>query len=259
MPDSLLAFARKGALKGSARFVRRSDPRGLPFNQEFLAWLQQERAHGRRLILCTASDHSIATAIADHLGMFDEIIASNGTTNLAGMRKAEALVQRFGHAGFDYAGNARDDLAVWQCARHTVMVHPSQDVIRRAVSRGPVERVFPRPMIGFTAWRRVLRLHQWLKNILLVVPAVAAHQVTQIETWLSLILAFFSFSLCASAVYITNDLLDLESDRQHPYKHTRPFASGQVPVWVGFALLPSSSGAVLLSPSISAATFCLGS
>ena len=129
------------------------------------------------------------------------------------------------------------------------MVHPSQGVIQRASSGGAVERVFPRPTVGFTAWRRVLRLHQWLKNLLLVVPAVAAHQVTQMDTWPSLILAFFSFSLCASAVYITNDLLDLESDRQHPYKRARPFASGQVPVWAGFALMPvllgSSTGIAL--------------
>jgi len=214
------------------------DPRILPFNREFITWLTQQRAHGRRLILCTAAHQTIAEAIAEHLGLFDDVIASNGTTNVAGTRKADALVERFGRAGFDYAGNSRDDLAVWQCARRAVIVSPSATVAKRAASGGTVERVFPAPALGFTAWRRVLRLHQWLKNLLLAVPLVAAHQVTHPETWTSLMLAFISFSLCASAVYVANDLVDLESDRKHPLKADRPFASGLVPVRVGFLLVP---------------------
>ena len=125
------------------------------------------------------------------------------------------------------------------------MVHPSPGVIKEAQVSGDVERVFPQPAIGLTTWRRLLRLHQWLKNFLLGVPVVAAHQVTHLDTWLTLMLAFFCFGFCASAVYITNDLLDLENDRQHPYKRARPFASGLVPVWVGFALVPRIIGVSL--------------
>lgn len=214
------------------------DPGALPFNRDFVGWLKQERAQGRTLILCTASDHAAATAVAQHLGVFDEVMASNGTVNLSGTRKAEALVQRFGAAGFDYAGNSRADLAVWQRARRAVIVEPSADVMKQASRCGHVERVFHKPAVGFAAWRRVLRLHQWLKNLLLGVPVVAAHQVTDPTTWPALMLAFASLSFCASAVYITNDLLDLESDRQHPRKGHRPFASGLVPVWAGFLLAP---------------------
>jgi len=238
-------YRGKALLKRQLADCTSIDPRILPYNHDFLDWLRQERTNGRTLVLCTGSDRALAMAIADHLGLFDEVLASNGTVNLAGTQKARALVERFGHAGFDYAGNSHDDLAVWQRARRAVMVHPSPDVIKEAKASGDVERVFPQPAIGFTTWRRLLRLHQWLKNFLLGVPVVAAHQVTHLDTWLTLMLAFVSFGCCASAVYITNDLLDLENDRRHPYKRARPFASGLVPVWVGFALVPLLLGGSL--------------
>ena len=214
------------------------NPSSLPYNQDLLDWLKQQRSQGRKLILCSASDFSLASAIAEYLGVFDEVMASDGTTNLAGKHKAKVLTQRFGHAGFDYAGNARADLAVWQHARRAVVVNASASLARKAGGYCQVERVFPSPASGFTAWSRVLRMHQWLKNCLLFVPLVAAHQLTDPGNWLALILAFCSFSLCASSVYIINDLMDLESDRQHPRKRSRPFASGLVPAWMGVALSP---------------------
>jgi 4-hydroxybenzoate polyprenyltransferase len=228
----------KARLKEQVAARTSVDPQILPFNREFVAWLKQERARGRTLVLCTASHHTIAQAVADHLGMFDEVIATDGGINLSGSHKAEALVRRFGPAGFDYAGNSRADLAVWRQARRAVIVNPSAAVVKHAARRGDVERVFPAPKSGFTVWRRVLRLHQWLKNLLLGVPIVAAHQLADPGTWTALMLAFVSFSFCASAVYITNDLLDLDSDRKHPRKANRPFAAGLVPVWAGFVLAP---------------------
>ncbi|MFI4919455.1 MAG: UbiA family prenyltransferase [Legionellales bacterium] len=87
-------------------------------------------------------------------------------------------------------------------------------------------------------WARALRVHQWLKNLLLFVPLVAAHQLTDANAWFVLMLALLSFSLCASSVYISNDLLDLASDRLHPRKQQRPFACGQIPIWAGLVLAP---------------------
>lgn len=214
------------------------DPRSLPYNYDLLDWLKQQRAEGRKLILCTASDSSIAIAISEYLGIFDEVMASDGTTNLAGKHKAEALEQRFGYAGFDYAGNSSADLAVWQRARHAVVVNASVDLVKKAEALCEVERVIPSPALGFTDGCRVLRVHQWMKNLLLFVPLLAAHQISNTDAWLALILAFFSFSLCASSVYIVNDLLDLESDRQHPRKCKRPFAAGLVSASMGVALAP---------------------
>ncbi len=214
------------------------DAASLPYNTELLDWLRQERSSGRKLILCTASDRAIADAIARHLGVFDEVMASDGVVNLAGKHKAAALVERFGQAGYDYAGNSRADLPVWRGARRAVVVNAPTELARRAADCCEVERSFAAPGAGLSAWRRVLRVHQWLKNLLLFVPLFAAHQFADPAHWMPLLLAFIAFSLCASSVYIANDLLDLESDRQHPRKRNRPFASGQVPAWQGVLCAP---------------------
>lgn len=221
----------------------------LPYNKEFLSWLKQQHAEGRRLILCTASDHIIAAAIAAHLGIFEEVMASDGSTNLAHNHKAQALTQRFGFQGFDYAGNSRADLPVWSQARHAILVNVPRRVREKASTACKTEKVFPSPYRKASVWPRALRTHQWLKNILLFIPLLAAHQIMDLHAWTVLFFAFISFSLCASAVYIANDLLDLESDRLHPRKHKRPFASGIVPIWLGFVLSPC-----LLLASIAFAT-----
>ncbi|MBO9688681.1 MAG: UbiA family prenyltransferase [Mitsuaria chitosanitabida] len=210
----------------------------LPYNQPFIEWLRTERAAGRRLVLCTATDRSIAEAIAGHLQLFDEVIATDGTVNLAGDNKARELETRFGKQGFDYAGNAAPDLAVWERAREAVVVNASRTLLATAKARCTVTRVFEAPVAGLQVWRRALRLHQWLKNLLLFMPLLAAHQLSNLQAWSTLALAFVAFSLCASSVYLANDLLDLESDRLHPRKRARPFASGALPVWVGVALAP---------------------
>jgi len=228
----------KAVLKRNLSNRSRFDPSLLPYNNDLLDWLKQQQVQGRKLILCTASDHAIAISISEYLGVFDQVMASDGMTNLSGKNKAEALEKRFGPSGFDYAGNSRADLAVWKCARQGVIVNALAKLTKDAEALCEVERVFPSSALSIKDGFRVLRVHQWMKNLLLFVPLLAAHQITSTDAWLALILAFFSFSLCASSVYIVNDLLDLESDRQHPRKCTRPFASGQVPVWNGVLLAP---------------------
>ena len=230
--------AGKAALK--RRLAARSgfDAATLPYNLPLIAWLHQQKESGRTLILCTASDLSIAAPIADHVGLFDEVMASDGTLNLAGRNKHAALVARFGQGGFDYAGNSRADLAVWQGARRAIVVNGTAALAAAAATQCEVEQVLSAPPRGLRAWAKVLRVHQWLKNMLLFVPLLAGHMLGDLDGWLALLMAFVAFSLCASTVYIANDLLDLESDRQHPRKCKRPFASGVVPVWMGVALAP---------------------
>lgn len=233
-------WLRQGKAVLKERLADRTDldPKTLPYNQPLLAWLQEQRAAGRQLVLCTASDQQIAQRIAEHLGIFDEVIASDGQDNIAGERKAAELVARYGEKGFDYAGNSSTDLAVWAHAQQAIVVNGKPGLSERAASLTTTGPVFPPPAQGLTVWRRVLRVHQWLKNILLFVPLVAAHQLGNTQAWSTLFLAFLAFSLCASSVYIANDLLDLESDRQHPRKCKRPFASGEVPAWKGVVLGP---------------------
>jgi len=224
------------------------DPASIPYNLELVDWLRAQKAEGRRLILCTASDRKIADPIAQHLNIFDDVIASNGVTNFAGKEKARELERRYGTAGFDYAGNSEADLDVWPVARHAIVVNARSSLIKKANEVSTIEKIFPERSVGLREWGRVVRIHQWLKNFLLFVPLLAAHDLGNKNAWALLILALISFSLCASAVYIANDLLDLESDRLHPRKNARPFASGLIPVWKGVVLAP-----ILLTISI-----CIG-
>lgn len=229
----------KAVLKHKISRTFEFSPASLPYNKDVLNWLYGQHANGRKLILCTGSSQPIAAAIGAHLGIFAEIIASDSDINLSGVHKAALLEQRFGRAGFDYIGNSFADIAVWAQARRAIIVNPLPGLAEKAARVCEVERVFASsagPALGH--WWQVLRVHQWLKNILLFVPLLAAHQFTDVSGWLNVLLAFGAFSLCASAVYIANDLLDLENDRQHLRKRNRPFAAGAVPVWVGVLLSP---------------------
>lgn len=214
------------------------EPASLPFNLPLIDWLKQQRDLGRRLVLCTASDRLLAQPIADHLDLFDEVFSSDGKVNLAGNQKALMLIERFGEKGFDYVGNSGADIPVWKAARSAIVVNASPRVRSSAIAQGNVEKELPRSASGWRTHLRMLRVHQWLKNLLLFVPLLAAHDLLNASAWENLLLAFVAFCLCASSVYIANDLLDLESDRLHPRKRLRPFASGAIPLWLGVVVAP---------------------
>jgi len=209
----------------------------LPYDQGLLEWLKAERGTGRGLWLCTAADRRPAADIAAHLGLFDGLLASDGTTNLAGSAKAEQLVQRFGEGGFDYCGNESSDLAVWRRARGAIVVRGSRRLQRAAAEQTQVLRVFPETIDTAAAVIRTMRPHQWAKNVLILVPLLAAHlhDLTHVA---QTVLATVSFCLCASSVYVLNDLLDLPADRTHPRKSRRPFASGDLSVAAGLVIAP---------------------
>jgi apolipoprotein N-acyltransferase len=108
------------------------DPATLPYHQKFLAYLREQKAIGRKLILATASDLQMALPVADHVGLFDEVLGSDGKTNLRSENKLKALVEKFGERGFDYAGNSSPDFAVWRGAREAIVVNASQAVLKKA-------------------------------------------------------------------------------------------------------------------------------
>ena len=211
-------------------------PETLPYNQQLLQWLREERDKGRRLILCTASNQKFAHQVAEFLDLFDEVIASDASTNVKGKNKAQVLCDRFGPGEFDYAGDSFADLPVWECAGQAIVVNATASLESEVSDRCTIARVFIRPSLNAVDWLRALRVQQWLKNLLLFAPILAAHRVTDTESWWLLALAFFSFSLVASATYLVNDLLDLESDRQHPRKQYRPLAAGLMSMPTAFLL-----------------------
>ncbi len=108
-----------------------------------------------------------------------------------------------------------------------------------------------------SAWVRLLRIHQWLKNLLVFVPLVVSGQFWIADSVLRAFGAFIAFSLLASSTYIVNDLADLEADRRHPRKRHRPLAARRIPVLHGAAasvtlLALSASLAIALGPALSA-------
>jgi len=222
------------------------NPETLPFNQELLIWLKEQKACNRRLILCTAANERVAQSIADHLGFFDAVLASDKQTNLSGLNKLKALRVTNGEGSFDYVGNSSADLAVWANARKAILVNASSSVMKRAQSHHNVEKVFLPTFVSLSQWGKVLRIHQWVKNFLLFVPLLAAHQMADLSSVQMLLLAFLSFNTLASSVYITNDLLDLDSDRQHPRKRFRPFSAGVIPILYGALLAPLLTAASLI-------------
>jgi 4-hydroxybenzoate polyprenyltransferase len=213
------------------------DIASLPWDSRVMELLQVQR-RGRPVVLCTASDHLLADAVARHLGCFDRVIASDGSRNLSGHRKAEVLVEAYGEKGFDYAGNETRDLAIWKHARHAYVVNADEGLAARAGRICEVAAVLPRKPVGLRTWVKALRLHQWLKNVLVFVPLLAAHKLLQPTALMHTIAAFAIFGVCASGVYVLNDLLDLGVDRMHPRKRERPFASGRLPLIVGIVAAP---------------------
>ena len=220
------------------------DPALLPYDTRVLELLQQS-SHRQR-VLCTASDTSLVEPIARHLGLFDAVYCSDGQRNLAGSRKAALLVERFGERGFDYVANARVDVAIWKHAHSSCVVNGGKGVARAAASCSQLVAHWPHQGGGVRAWLKAARVHQWLKNLLVFVPLLASHRFLEPDTVLQAALAFVAFGLCASGVYLFNDLLDLDSDRQHPRKRNRPFAYGRLELRSGLLATPALTSAGFL-------------
>ena len=236
---SFLAWLLRGRAHLKREIARRAevDPTTLPYDERVVAWLRGE-AGLRPRVLCTASDADLAQGIADHLGLFDEVMASDGERNLAGRNKADSLRQRYGDKGFDYAGNEQRDLHIWKHARKAIVVNARDGLAAAAGEHCEVERVFEPAKSGLKVWLKALRLHQWLKNLLVFLPLFAAHRVLEVPALVHCAVAFFAFGLCASGVYVLNDLFDLDADRRHPRKRLRPFAAGTLPLAAGLIMAP---------------------
>jgi 4-hydroxybenzoate polyprenyltransferase len=206
----------------------------LPYRIDVVEFVAGEHRRGRRIVLATAANELLASRVSSHLGIFDEVMASDGQINLKGRTKAESLVKRFGSANFDYIGDSQSDVHCWACATDAINVgastHSHVRHLRRLHSTEPAMR--SRVAIVLS----VLRPHQWLKNLLVFVPAVSAHRM-DFGTVQTLILAFVALSAVASGGYVLNDLLDLRADRQHPRKKNRPLASGQLSLVAGMILV----------------------
>jgi 4-hydroxybenzoate polyprenyltransferase len=214
------------------------DPTALPVCEGFLEFVRDQQRSGRQVLLVTASDQKLAERVAKHLGLFCQVLGSDGRTNLRGGAKGQRLVQLFGERGFDYAGNCTMDLPVWQLAREALVVNATTGVLRQARGCSRVTGVFDP---GKPCWKcllRAIRPHQWVKNLILLVPLLTAHKLIDPALVGNALLAFVAFCLCASGVYLLNDIFDLDADRQHPTRRLRPLATGDLPVSYGLVAAP---------------------
>jgi 4-hydroxybenzoate polyprenyltransferase len=246
----------KAHLKGEVARQVPIDPRQLPYRAELLQYCSELRSCGAHLVLATAADAVYARCVADHVGYFAEVVASDGLTNNSGVRKAAALASRYGTGGFEYIGNSWADLPVWRTARAGAVVGASPRLNRRVQAEGLVQKATSvRPTMP-TTLLKALRPHQWVKNLLVFLPLLASHQFLRVDLWAASAVTFAVFCLSASAVYLLNDINDIAADRQHRRKRSRPFAAGDLSIPTGVAvagvllLAALAVSALVVSPSL---------
>ena len=247
--DSLLLLARlhpmqalqspAWALRGKAALKRETASRvaldvdHLPYNKPLIAYLKEQKAAGRRIYLATGADSGTAERVAAHFDFFDGVLASDGKTNLTGSNKLDGMRNRFGEEGYDYIGNAAVDIPLLRHAGSAMIANPERGLASRLQRSGiAVEKEFEDRAGAFKTFLSAIRVHQWAKNVLVIVPLLLSHALTS-SNITSAITAFFCFSLCASATYIVNDMLDIDADRRHPRKRFRAFASGDMSTLTG--------------------------
>jgi 4-hydroxybenzoate polyprenyltransferase len=240
----------KAALKSHIAATTSFDAARLPYDEDVLALVRASVAEGVPAYLVSGHDEQHVRAIVEHLGLFTGWFASSAGDELSQSARAQRLIDAFGHGGFDYVGSSADDHPIWTVARKRIAARESK-AVRASLAGLDGDAIFlsSRPS-RIRAWVKLLRVHQWAKNALVFVPLATAHRF-DLAAFGAAIAAFVAFSLAASAIYIVNDLADIEADRKHPTKKNRPLAAGTLPAT---AALYVAGGLVLAAIALA---FCV--
>jgi 4-hydroxybenzoate polyprenyltransferase/phosphoserine phosphatase len=255
LPAALIWWMQgRHVLKSKVALLSPLEVASLPFRHEVVAYAHVKKAAGAKLYLATAATKEHAEQVARHLDIFDGLFHSDETTNMKGPTKAEVLVERFGRGGFNYVGDSRADLPVWRTANKAIVAGNSTSFFAKVKTINPNAKHIPARQSQRKVWPKLIRVHQWAKNLIIFVPLVTAHQLFNPDHFLSAVDAFLSLSFIASATYILNDLLDLDHDRAHKTKRRRPLASGAISMptalGVGFLFLAAGVGVAALLPPL---------
>ena len=230
------AVAGKHVLKHQIAQHIEVDAATLPYNADVMSFVKSS-AGTRKIYLSSASNEKYVKQVHDHVGLFDGYMGSDDKRNNSKDDKISRLATEFSATDFDYIGNSRDDLVIWRSANMALAVNANGSV-RSALLKMKSDAAFldseRKPAKGWKPYVKMMRPHQWAKNALIFIPLVMSHSF-RLDAFALACCAFASFSLCASSVYILNDLLDITSDRLHPTKRSRPFAAGTIPVMHGAA------------------------
>ncbi len=222
-------------LKSEIEKIIKINPESLPYNNDVISFLENEKNKGNKLVLATASNQNIANKIGDYLNIFDEVYGSSKDFNLKSKNKRDFLNDKFGKGKYSYIGDSSADLKVWKDSKFAYVIN--NGLAKKHKIDNLKEEIGDKPKSTLKLIIKEIRVYQWVKNFLLFIPALMAHK-TNLDIYTTLSISFIAFSLLASSVYVLNDLLDLEADRQHPRKKNRPFASGNLSLLYGFILLP---------------------
>lgn len=197
----------------------------LPYNDSFLSFLTIQNNNGKKLILATAANKTLAKKIAKHLDIFSDVIASDDKNNISGVTKLTRIKEHCGDGVFDYAGDSKSDLIIFEHAKSSILVNFNNKLYFSTRDIHVVE-TFSSPNSLIYSLLKAIRPQQWVKNLLLFVPVFVGNQWNELNLIMRSFIGFVAFCLIASAVYIFNDLIDIQLDRAHVKKKYRPFAAG---------------------------------
>lgn len=254
--ESFVAYARQGFLHALRLMIwliagraiaktmvarhRRIEADRLPYRQEVLDLIAEARAQGRPVILASASHWTNIRRIARHLGLDAMVIGTQGRDNRKSAGKLHAIRQSIGaDAPFDYVGDSRADICLWQAARGGLTVGftpqdlPVEPLLKNAAAPSRLRVVM-----------KAMRPHQWSKNGLVLVPALTSGLILSPAIAGKAVMAAIVMSLVASSIYLLNDILDVEADRAHKTKWRRPIAHGDlsIPAAAGLSILLGAIG-----------------
>lgn len=218
----------RAAMKRSLATMAGRDAGIAPLRSELVNHLTILKRTGKLLHLVTASDQYHADAVGNATKLFDTVTGSDGERNLKGPEKASYLKERFPE-GFIYAGDSAADVPVWMASSGAILVGGAKRYAGKLKEHGvPIIDVFGGGKSAVKDWLRLFRVHQCVKNILILVPLLLGQMYTQPEAMAAALMAFLFWSIAGSGSYIINDIFDLEADRQHRTKRNRPIASGKI-------------------------------
>tara|TARA_Y100000768_G_scaffold382146_1_gene361985 strand:+ start:31 stop:1350 length:1320 start_codon:yes stop_codon:yes gene_type:complete len=205
-------------------------PESLNYRKEVIDFILSEKSKGRKIILCSGANVETLKKISDYLKIFDEVYGSNEKINLTGNNKATFLVNKFGYKKYDYIGDNKKDIPVWDNSEniYTVNINKSTKKILKNRNHKYIEIKKKESFFDLLFfYLSAFRIYQWSKNLLIFLPIFLAQEF-EVINFINACMAFLCFSFIASFIYVFNDILDLPNDAMHPRKKNRPICSGRV-------------------------------
>ena len=218
------SFAKKYLFENS-----NIDINDFKINPDIIDFIKKNKKKYIKVILISGSRHEIVRKFYDHTDIFDEYHGSDDNINLVGANKINFINSNYNKITFDYIGDSKKDIPIWKHCGHALIVSSDSLLSKLRDTNIPVEIISQNYEPTLNDFFYLLRVHHWIKNILLFIPMLLAHEITQLNI-IILLLAFFSYSLIASSIYILNDLVDKKLDSIHTTKKHRPIASGKIQI-----------------------------